>query len=208
MHGTVGSPQSRHALHLDKLARAYQNQGRLVEAEPLLRLALSITEQAHGPEDQSVAFRLNNLAFLYTDMGRYTEAVAYYERALAISRKTIGANDPDYAQRLVNLARVHVEQGRPHDARPLLREAQGVFEHAEMSRHLNMAYCLHLLGRTFKSTGERAEATTCFQDALAIFVRVLGPESQDAVLTSAYLAGMDQELPVLRQVPVPRRKNR
>ena len=66
-----------------------------VEAEPLLKRALVVSEKALGPGDPDVAIRLNNLAELYRAQGRYDEAEPAYKRALRIlSERAYG---PDHA---------------------------------------------------------------------------------------------------------------
>ncbi len=61
---------------------AYAKEGKLDEAEALLRRALSMREEALGSEDREVAPSLNHLASIYIELGRRAEAEPFYERAL------------------------------------------------------------------------------------------------------------------------------
>ena len=65
-------PENRHlALSLNELAAWYHATGRLSEAEPLYRRALTIWEKLSEP--QQVAIVLNNLARLCLDLEKYDE---------------------------------------------------------------------------------------------------------------------------------------
>jgi hypothetical protein len=64
-----------------------QATNRLVEAEPLMRRALSIDEKSYGPEHPDVAIRLNNLALLLKAINRLVEAEPLMRRHLIILLK-------------------------------------------------------------------------------------------------------------------------
>lgn len=92
------------AVGLTNLAQLLQDTNRLSEAEPLMRRALSIDEQAYGPDHPEVAIDLNNLAGLLQDTNRLSEAEPLMRRALSIDDQSFGPDHPDVAIRLNNLA--------------------------------------------------------------------------------------------------------
>src|SRR5262245_11472625 len=68
-----------------------------IEAEPLYRKALAISEKALGPDHPDTATSLNNLALLYNNQGKYGEAEPLCLRDLAISEKALGPDHPGTA---------------------------------------------------------------------------------------------------------------
>ena len=62
------------ATSYNNLAGLYSDQGRYIEAEPLLIKALELRQRLLGEEHPDVATSYNNLAGLYSDQGRYSEA--------------------------------------------------------------------------------------------------------------------------------------
>src|SRR5260370_9519922 len=73
-----------------QLAYLYQQQGKYLEAEPLYLRALSIYEQAYGPEHPSTAATLHQLASLYQQQGKHPESYPLYLRALPTSETLSG----------------------------------------------------------------------------------------------------------------------
>ena len=98
------------------------------DAEPLLRRALDINEQAFGTEHHSVAIRLNNLALLLQATDRPAEAEPLIRRALGIAEKALGTEHPKVAIALNNLAQLLQATGRLAEAEPLMRRALEIWE--------------------------------------------------------------------------------
>ena len=71
---------------LDRLADAYEAEGRRDQAEPLRRRALAIREAAYGPNHPEVATSLAPLARSYAAQGRLEEAMDTIRRAAAVRR--------------------------------------------------------------------------------------------------------------------------
>src|SRR5260370_29511228 len=87
-----------------QLAYLYQEQGKYLEAEPLYLRALSIYEQALGPEHPSTGNTLHQLAYLYQQQGKYLEAEPLYLRALSIKQQALGPEHPSTVTTLHALA--------------------------------------------------------------------------------------------------------
>ena len=69
-----GADHPYYAVALRKLGIVFQAQGKLGEAEELLKRALAIGEQALGNSHPDVAQALHNLALLYGRQGKYGDA--------------------------------------------------------------------------------------------------------------------------------------
>jgi tetratricopeptide (TPR) repeat protein len=145
-------------------------------ALPLLERALTIREQALGPEHPATATSLNNLAALYHAQGDYGAARGLYERALAIFERALGPQHPDTAQSLNNLANLLSSQGEYGAARPLYERALSINEQALGPAHPSTALSLNNLAALLESQGDYAAARGLYERALAIWEQALGPE--------------------------------
>ena len=82
------------ASSLNNLAAVHWQQGRYVEAQPLLRARADDSGTRIRSRSPRRGNRLNNLAGLYLYQGRYAEAQPLYERALAIREGAFGPDHP------------------------------------------------------------------------------------------------------------------
>lgn len=101
------------------LALHYRDQGRYVQARPLLERALAIREQALGPQHQRTAECLHHLAVLYVNLGEIELAVLFYRRALTIRESVLGKAHPEVSSTLQNLVELLARTGRSTEARAL-----------------------------------------------------------------------------------------
>lgn len=76
------------AIDLNNQALELRKQGRLAEAEPLMREALEIDERLRGRDAPKVAHRLNNFSTLLIMMGNLAGAREHLQRAWAIKQST------------------------------------------------------------------------------------------------------------------------
>src|SRR5262249_27481990 len=99
-------PATEKDLALDdarKLFREYarlRDQGKLLEARPLIAQVLEIRVKVLGPDDLLVADALAFLANNYHDTGEYARAEPLMLRALKIKEKVLGSDHPDVAAEL------------------------------------------------------------------------------------------------------------
>jgi tetratricopeptide (TPR) repeat protein len=70
------------------LGNLYRRQGRLSEAETMLRKALALSERTSGRDDSDVAIKLTNLAIVLNNQNKNGEAEALYQRAMAILERS------------------------------------------------------------------------------------------------------------------------
>ena len=98
----LGQDDRRLAHAMNDLAMFYHALGRLAEAEPLYRRAISIDERSGVAGTSDCVVTLENIAELYRTQHRVTEAAAMYRRAAEMSRslyraakEAAGDNHPD-----------------------------------------------------------------------------------------------------------------
>jgi tetratricopeptide (TPR) repeat protein len=110
----------------EKLADNLAMQIRLVEAEPLYRLALDIRLKRRGEMHGETARSLRQLSALLMARGSHAEARPIAERSLAIQRAVSPTGDVEIAWALNNLAQIGAAAGKPFESDGLFREAIGI----------------------------------------------------------------------------------
>jgi tetratricopeptide (TPR) repeat protein len=98
------------------LAAVLREQGRLAEAEPLIRRSLATRRARLPPGDPWIASGVENLALVIGRQGRLEEALALAEEASAIRTRALGPNHPETlrsADLAAQLRRMIAERRRP-----------------------------------------------------------------------------------------------
>jgi CHAT domain-containing protein/tetratricopeptide (TPR) repeat protein len=159
------------ATALTSLGQLYRAQGRLAEAEPLLKRSLAVCEKARGPEHPDVATALNNLALLYQVQSRYREAEPLYRRSLAIQERALGPDHPGVAVALNNLAVLRHAHGHFPEAESLHRQSLAIREKALGPEHPSVANVLNNLAWLALNQGNWAQAADYWRRSTGITVR-------------------------------------
>jgi CHAT domain-containing protein/tetratricopeptide (TPR) repeat protein len=144
-----------------------QKEGRLAEAEKLLREALAIREK-HSPDSLEVAASLHNLAGITQSLhSDFATAKTYLERALEI-RKRLAPDSLEVASSLYVLGRVARKQNDFAAARAYHERALAIQQMlAPGSREL--AWTLMNLGTDVRLVGDLPGAGSYYERALALF---------------------------------------
>ena len=165
-----------------------REQGKYEEAARVGERAVSIGEQAFGPDHPDFASDLHNLALVYKDLGNYVRALSLAQQAVGIMEKARGPDHPDTAHALTNLANVYDSLGDYSRALSLHQRALAIREKNFGSEHMDTAGSLTNLANVYDSLGNYAQAISLFQQALAIQEKVLGPNHPDLGDTLTNLA--------------------
>ena len=127
---------------LFNLALVYQAQGRMTDADPLLKRALAIGEK--GEVDQKDALApIFYLAERYESLRLYPAAEDMHKRALRLAEKYYGANHQEVVKVLDNMIELYNTQGKYAEALPVAKRVLAIQEknygknHAEISKNLN-----------------------------------------------------------------------
>lgn len=114
-----------------------QNEGRLLDAEKILRDAIADTEQQE-PKSPRMGNYLRRLAMIVEQKGQFSEAMALNRRSLDVDRIAFGPTGLRVADDLEVIASLTLSQGNQEEAEQLLKEA---LEIAEINRaHLQSTY--------------------------------------------------------------------
>lgn len=108
---------------LQVMAWLMQDEGRLDEAEKLLREALFLYEQYQGSDSMLVVQTLADLGEVVSLQGRYTEALEIFDQSLATVNKSAGQFDRQEARTKLKLAETLTRCGEYERALCLLDEA-------------------------------------------------------------------------------------
>ena len=86
------------------LARLLKDQGKLAEAEPLFREALTFRRRTLGDEHPHTLISISSMASLLKAQGKLGEAEPLYREALTVSRRTLGDEHPSTLASIGNMA--------------------------------------------------------------------------------------------------------
>ena len=143
------------ALVASARGRAFDELGRVAEAEAALRAGVAMSEQAHGVDHPDVAQVLNNRGDLLNTLRRHAEAAPLLERALAIWEKA-APGAPQAGLPMLALGRAQLGMGKAKPAIVTLRAAIERLERGGMADRLPLARLR--LSQALWTDGQRAEA--------------------------------------------------
>jgi len=167
---------------MNDLGLLYHARAQYIDAEPLLRRALAIDEDAYGPDHLNVAMHLNNLCLLLKDTNRPGEAETLMRRSLAIHERTYSSDHPQVATSLNNLASLLQDTNQLGKAEPLIQRALAIDEKFYGPNHPNVAIDLNNLGYLLLDTNRPGEAEPLLRRALTIDEDAYGPDHPNVAI--------------------------
>ena len=170
------------------LGLALLEQGRMEEAERMLREALTLAAGRQRSKDRKKLEELqvsegvvrNNLALVLRRRGELEEAGELYEEALESNREYLGDDHPYTATYRNNLAEVLRAQGRCEEALGIYKEALELEQKLLGDDHVNLAVILNNQAGCLKDLKRWAEAEALYVSALEIYQRSFGEEHLEA----------------------------
>jgi tetratricopeptide (TPR) repeat protein len=197
------------AYDLQALGENQLYQGKLDQAEPIIREALALRSRSQGLLSPGVGDNLNTLGRIAYMRHDLPTAERYFVGNLAVYRKVLGLDHPDSATIMNNLARVLLEQRRYDDAAPLLERAIEIGERERGEAIDYMAFAYSNLAIVRSHTGRLRDAEALFGKAIAIARKnkhpSLGPTLADLAQlkcstgrTAEGLKLLDEAAPVTR----------
>jgi tetratricopeptide (TPR) repeat protein len=159
----------------DTLGTTYGYLGEPALAIPQFERAVSLRQQALGPDHHDTLASLNNLAGAYASAGRLADALPLYEQVLKEGKARLGPDHPDTLASLNNLANAYGSVGRLADALPLAEEALEGSKARLGPNHPDTLNSLNNLAMVYKDVGRLAEALPLLEEALKRSKVELGP---------------------------------
>ncbi|MCR4427976.1 MAG: tetratricopeptide repeat protein [Caldiserica bacterium] len=158
------------------LGEAYFAKGDYERALVFLKEALSLQEEAFGPESLQAASTLNKLGSVSFAKGDYPSAVSLRERALSIQRKILPEESGEIARSLNNLGIAYRQLGDFKKAIECNEKALEIYQKALGPDHLDVSSSLNSLGNAYLNVGEFEKAIQYYQKGLEVRLKHLGKE--------------------------------
>ena len=147
--------------------------GKLDEAEPLLRNAVAILRVKTSLD---LATAQHNLGGLLRRRQAVPEAMACYKESLAIKRRFLGPGHPDVALTLTNLGGLEESAGNYAQADTFYRQSLEIRQNVFGELHRDVGTTLNNLGGLRRKERRYREAEDYFTRAAAIYREALGPD--------------------------------
>ena len=109
-----------------RLAQVLREQGRFVQALPLLQSSMRHAHDLYGPQSSFVLMQHDGLADLYVDMGDYAAAEREYLQRHRLSALIDGTDSVEYSMGLFNYGTLQELRGDTAQAERLYRQAWGI----------------------------------------------------------------------------------
>lgn len=154
------------------LGRVLEAQGRLTEAETMIRRVL----EGNGDQPRAVADQVQyQLAWNVAQQGKYEEAERILRDQVSGAEEAHGAGHPGLWMTLQSLALVLQRQGRHAEAEAMLRRVLAT-RRREHDENTLTASIMHDLAVVLHERGKHVEAQILLEDALAMRQHLLGSE--------------------------------
>ena len=160
------------ASYMNDLGVVRYEQGKFLDAEPLLREAMAILEKVIAPDDEQMLMTTGNLAEIYNTLEKYGEAEKLYDRALAIKVKL---NNPSaLVESWTGLAYVYLKQERYDEAESYLNKAHELLKskQGDAQEYLRI---LRGLAEIYRAKKDFANAVSYLEQAKAISTALNDP---------------------------------
>lgn len=178
------------------LAILYTNQGRLFDAERLLREALELYTRAHAPEVE-VAKVLESFGWIELNRGRARAAESYFRRALVLIPEVDGV-DPRRGRLYGSLSHALLQQGRKSEALEAAQQGVDAVSVGRGSGPLDVVSLTRTLAAAGLAMGDFALAERSLTQAQAALSTVpeMKTREEGMVLTElAYLRFREKRFP-------------
>lgn len=175
-----GKDSPRVAILLQEYALTLRSARHDAEAEPLLRRALAIQLAAIKAEPQVTIGILNTLGNLLEGAGRLNEAEKLERTALTLSEEKFGPESTQLAMTCTNLADVLWNKKNLREAGLLYRRAIGIDASLYGPERPETAADIANLGMLMNDAGQSAAGEALLRQALAIYEKTLGSNSDQA----------------------------
>jgi tetratricopeptide (TPR) repeat protein len=185
---TSGASSPRVAVLLQAYALVLRAQHREPEAEPILRRALAIELAAPKADPQVTIAVLNTLGNLLEGLRQLDEAEKLERTALSLSEQKFGPESASLALTCTNLADVLWTKKNLREAGLLYRRAIGIDFSVYGPDRPETAADVANLGMLMSEAGQSAAAQALLGQALAIYEKTLGPNSDQARFVRERLA--------------------
>ncbi|HWB43287.1 MAG TPA: serine/threonine-protein kinase, partial [Gemmatimonadales bacterium] len=179
---------------LGALGRMYTFTGDHARSATMLREALAITLQQHGPESWQVASVSEDLGYELLQQHNLPAADSAIGAAVAIYQRLLEPDHPGLLWSLSNLAAVRRAQGNEAEAERILKKVIAGQRRIYPEGHSALAHSLTELGWLLTANARYAEAESLIAPAVAMHRSLLGPDNDHAGMLLESLADIRYHL--------------
>lgn len=176
----TGSQDPDYAAALANLAQLDKSLGRFDEAQPLLEESLAIRRKLLKPSDPLIASTSASLAEIYAQEGKP-------ELAEPLLKQAAESGDP---ATLIRLSDFYVARKNPDEAAPLLKRAVEI-RRKQGNEDNALAVRVGNLAALYANSGRYADSMPFWQDNIALFEKIAGPDSAQVAFGLDNLAIVD-----------------
>ena len=160
-----------------------QREGRLAEAEPLLRDAVAIRLALYGQDHYNVGYARVSLAMLLHDKGDLAGSEDEFRQALAIYDKSLPANHQYRASLLMHFARLLVDRNKSAEALAKSDDSIKIWTATSPATNPQTALAHAIHAYALEHLGKLPQAADEFSAAVPVLVKARGAD--DAVVRRA-----------------------
>ncbi|HJQ98140.1 MAG TPA: serine/threonine-protein kinase [Candidatus Polarisedimenticolaceae bacterium] len=162
--------------------------GRIAEAEPPLREAMTICKQLYGPRHARLSTAQWLLGDVLVKKGALDEAEPLLQDALSIRREVYGPDHPHVALVLSSIGYERLAQGRFAEAEDAFRQALAIRKAHFGEKHAGVAASYADIGWTQIQKGDPVTAAKTLRQACDLYRATLGPKTPELVVALNNLA--------------------
>jgi serine/threonine-protein kinase len=157
----------------NNLGLVLQAQGRLNEAEPLFRSAITISRKYPDQATQTLVM-MSNLGVLLAQRGTVDEGEALLREVLDRRRQVLGPDHPQVARSLSRLAAVLRNKGSYEEAESLMRESLALNRRVLGEEHIDTLSDMDVLATILQERGDWNGAGALYEKAVDVGTQSLG----------------------------------
>jgi tetratricopeptide (TPR) repeat protein len=186
--GLLGPAHSSSVAARNRLALAYESEGRSDDAIVAFRAVLTDRERIQGRDHPDTVDACGRLAHAYASAGRPAEAVALYQRMVADFGDQFGLADPVIIRARSGLAEAYQEVGRGNDAVTTYARLVADCEKQLGASHPATLTAREDLAGAYLANGRSRDAVEQYRRLLAIQEAARPRDDPDAIAARASLA--------------------
>jgi tetratricopeptide (TPR) repeat protein len=176
-----------------------QREGRLDEAEPLLRASVASTLAKWGPDHYMVGYSRDWLGMLLHEKGDLEGAENEYRQALSIYDKALPPNHAFRATLLAHYARLLVDLGKPTEALAMSEQSLNLLGESASNSLKAQAHAFHAYA--LEHLGKSQDAARELEEALPVLIKARGIDDPSVQRVQMWLKAADAATITARSQP-------
>jgi eukaryotic-like serine/threonine-protein kinase len=185
---TVSGPENLQTLKtMGHLARAYDEEGKVSQAEALQTQALQVARRVLGPDHPTTLAGMYTLAVVYSDQRKYAQAEALDNQVFETRRRVLGPEHPETLSSMGALAADYFYQRKYPQAEALESQVLQIRRRILGPDHPDALNTMNSLAVIYDREGKYPQAEDLDRQVLEVRRRVLGPEHPDTLVSVSNL---------------------